>query len=135
MRSSCQLRRSDYSSPQSLTPPILIESSWSASARRSAALARGHRRLPCRATAGQRIAKTTNITEDHHRAFEALTSSEAGKFSLFSCFCSATPAAAIAAVTVCPPADDSDEPEYVISPLFVSITPDMKLVYHDGREA
>ena len=48
---------------------------------------------------------TTNITEDHRRAFEALTGGEAGNFCLFSCFLSGRPAAAIAAMTVCPPRD------------------------------
>ena len=46
---------------------------------------------------------TTNITEDHRRAFEALTTGKAGNFCLFSCFLSGRPAAAIAAVTICPP--------------------------------
>ena len=46
---------------------------------------------------------TTNITEDHRRAFEALTGGEAGNFCLFSCYCSVRSAAAIAAVTVCSP--------------------------------
>ena len=78
---------------------------------------------------------TTNITEDHRRAFEALTSGEAGNFCLFSCFLSGRPAAAIAAMTVCPPTKDGGEPEYVISLLFVSITDDMVLTDHDGRRA
>ena len=43
---------------------------------------------------------TTNITEDHRRAFEALTTGKAGNFCLFSYFLSGRPAAAIAAVTV-----------------------------------
>ena len=34
---------------------------------------------------------TTNITEDHRRAFEALTGNEAGNFCLFSCFLSDGP--------------------------------------------
>ena len=78
---------------------------------------------------------TTNITQDHRRAFEALTSGEADNFSLFSCFISGQPAAAIAAVTVCPPTEEGGEPEYVISPLFISITDDMVLTDHDGRQA
>ena len=78
---------------------------------------------------------TTNITEDHRRAFEALTSGEAGNFCLFSCFVSGRPAAAIAAVTVCPPREEGGEPEYVISPLFISITDVMVLTDHDGRQA
>ena len=43
---------------------------------------------------------TTDITQDHRRAFEALTSGEAGNFCLFSCFVSSRPAAVIAAVAV-----------------------------------
>ena len=78
---------------------------------------------------------TTNITEDHRRAFEALTSGEAGNFCLYSCFVSGQPAAAIAAVTVCPPREEGGEPEYVISPLFISIIDDMVLTDHDGRQA
>ena len=78
---------------------------------------------------------TTNITEDHRRAFEALTGGEAGNFCLFSCFLSGRPVAAIAAVTVCPPTEEGSEPEYVISPLFISITEDMVLTDHDGRQA
>ena len=74
---------------------------------------------------------TTNITEEHRRAFEALTSGEAGNFFLFSCFLSDRPAA----VTVCPPRQEAGEPKYVISPLFISITEDMVLTDHDGRQA
>ena len=77
----------------------------------------------------------TNITEEHRRAFEALTSGRHENFALFSCFVGRTPAAAIVAVNPCPPADQAGEPEYAISPLFVSVTPDMKLTAHDGREA
>ena len=87
------------------------------------------------ATARETAAITTNITEDHRRAFEALTGDEAGNFCLFSCFLSGRPAAAIAAVTVCPPTEEGGKPEYVISPLFVSITDDMVLTDHDGRRA
>ena len=78
---------------------------------------------------------TTNITEDHRRAFEALTTGKAGTFCLFSCFLSGRPAAAIAAVAVCLPREEGGEPEYVISPLFISITDDMVLTDHDGRPA
>ena len=78
---------------------------------------------------------TTNITQAHRRAFEALTGDEAGNFCLFSCFVSGRPAAAIAAVTVYPPTEEGGEPEYVISPLFISITDDMVLTDHDGHQA
>ena len=43
--------------------------------------------------------------------------------------------AAIAAVTVCPPAEDDVEPEYIISPVFVTLTPRITLTDHDRREA
>ena len=76
---------------------------------------------------------TTNITEDHRRAFEALTGGEADNFCLFSCYCSSQPAAAIAAVTVYPPTEEGSEPDYVISLLFISITEDMVQTDHDGR--
>ena len=77
----------------------------------------------------------THITDEHRRAFEALTSGVHDNFALFSWFVGGSPAAAIVAVKRCPPADEGAEPEYVVSPLFVSVTPDMKLTDHDGREA
>ena len=54
---------------------------------------------------------STNITEDHRRAFEALTGGEPGNFCLFSCFVSGEPAAAIAAVSRCPPQQEGPEPD------------------------
>ena len=60
---------------------------------------------------------TTNITEDHRRAFEALTSGRFHNFCLVSCFVDGEPTAPIAAVNVTPPAEDGGEPEYLISPL------------------
>ena len=77
----------------------------------------------------------TNITEELRRAFEALTGSETGNFCLCSCFVSSEPAGAIATVTVCPPSKEGGDPEYLIFPLFVSVTPGMTLVDHDGRQA
>ena len=71
----------------------------------------------------------THITDEHRRAFEALTSGTHDNFALFSCFVGGSPAAAIVAVNRCPPAEQGAEPEYV------SVTPDMKLTDHDGREA
>jgi hypothetical protein len=68
---------------------------------------------------------STNITTDHRRAFEALTSGQYGNFAIFSCFVNGEPAAAI--VTV-----NEDGPGYVITPLFVSVTPRMTLTDHDG---
>ena len=77
----------------------------------------------------------TNITNEHRRAFAALNSGEFENFRLFSCFCDGLPAAAVAAVTVHPPGREGGETEYGIHPLFVSVTPAMRLTDHDGREA
>ena len=49
--------------------------------------------------------------------------------------CDCQPAVVIAAVTVCPPTEDGAEPEFVNTPMFVSVTPGIKLVDHDAREA
>ena len=76
-----------------------------------------------------------HITDEHRRAFEALTSGRYENFCHFSCTCDGQPAAAIAALTATSPADDGAQPEYVITPMCVSVTPGMKLVDHDGREA
>ena len=78
---------------------------------------------------------TTNITEEHRRAFEALTNGQHDNFALFSCRCNDEPAAAIVVVNSSPPAEQGGEPDFVISPLFVSIVPGIKLTDHDGREA
>ena len=69
---------------------------------------------------------TTNITADHRAVFNALISGEYGNFALFSCFVGGEPAAAIVAV-------NRDGPEYLITPLFVAVTPVMVLTDHDGR--
>ncbi len=68
----------------------------------------------------------TNITKEHQDAFKALTSGDYANFALFSCFVNGEPASAIVAVNK--PAGD----EYQITPLFVSITPGMKLIDHEG---
>ena len=78
---------------------------------------------------------STNITDEHRRAFDAPASGRYENFRLFSCRCNGEPSAAIAAVTVQPPADDTGEDEYVVTPLFVSAGPGITLVDHDGREA
>ena len=77
----------------------------------------------------------THITDEHQAAFEALTSGEYDNFLLFSCFIDGTPGAAIVAVNPCPPAEDGGAPEVELRPLFVSVTPAMKLTDHDGRAA
>ena len=77
----------------------------------------------------------TNITEDHRRAFEALTSSQFDNFCLVSCFVDGEPTAAIAAVNLSPLAEDSGQPEVLIRPLFVCPTAAITLTDHEGREA
>ena len=77
----------------------------------------------------------TNISEEHHRAFEALTSGRFDNFCLVSCFVDGEATAAIAAVTVNPSVEDGGEPEYLISPLFICPTAAMTLTDHDGRRA
>jgi hypothetical protein len=69
---------------------------------------------------------TTNITQEHRAAFEALISADYGNFALFSCFVDGEPAAAIVAV-------NRNGGDYTISPLFVTLTPGMVLTDHDGR--
>ena len=77
----------------------------------------------------------TNISERHRRTFEALTSGAQQNFALFSCFLDGEPVAAIVAVNTSPPNEDDGEPEFLISPLFVSVEPGMKLTDHDGCRA
>ena len=69
---------------------------------------------------------TTNITDEHRAAFEALTSGGYSNFALFSCFVAGEPAAAIVAV-------NRNGADYTIRPLFVAVTPGMVLTDHDGR--
>ena len=73
----------------------------------------------------------TNICPEHVRAFEALTSGDDGNFALFSCFLNGEPVSALVAVT--PP--NAPGGEYVITPLFVSVTDAMSLTDHDGNAA
>ena len=74
---------------------------------------------------------STNIRPDHGSAFAALTSGDYRNFALFSCFVNGVPASAIVAIT--PPADEQGG--YLITPLFVTVTPDMVLTDHDGTPA
>ena len=69
----------------------------------------------------------TNISPEHRDSFNALTSGDYANFALFSCFVNGEPASAI--VSINKQASD----EYKITPLFVSVTPGMKLVDHDGN--
>lgn len=73
----------------------------------------------------------TNISPEHVRAFEALTSGDFRNFALFSCFVDGAPAAAIVAITSPP----DGHPDYVITPLFVSVTPAMTIADHEGIPA
>ena len=77
----------------------------------------------------------TNITEDHRRAFAALTSGRFHNFRLVSCFVNGEPTAAIATVNADPPAEADGRPEYLISPLFIYRIRAMTLADHDWREA
>lgn len=70
---------------------------------------------------------STNITAEHQSAFEALTSGHYENFALFSCFVDGAPASAI--VTVHRHGED-----YLIRPLFVSVTGDMTITDHHGRK-
>jgi hypothetical protein len=70
----------------------------------------------------------TNITRKHKQTFDALSSGKFNNFALVSCFVNGAPAAAIAAIT------QAGE-EYIISPLFVSVTKQMQLTDHDSRPA
>lgn len=70
----------------------------------------------------------TNITDAQRNAFEALASGAFANFALFSCFVNGEPASAIVAVT-------EDGEDITITPLFVSVTPGMILVDHDGTTA
>jgi hypothetical protein len=69
---------------------------------------------------------STNITDEHRAAFEALTSGDYNNLALFSCFVGGEPAAAIVAV-------NRDGEDYTILPLFVAVTPGMILTDHDGH--
>lgn len=72
---------------------------------------------------------TTNITAEHSKAFNALTSGSFDNFALFSCFLNGEPASAIVAIS------EDETSDYQITPLFVSVTPGMTLTDHYGDEA
>ena len=61
----------------------------------------------------------THITDEHRRAFEALTSGDYRNFALISFPIDGAPGAAIVAVNSCPPTEDGGEPEVTVSPIFV----------------
>jgi hypothetical protein len=66
----------------------------------------------------------TNITKEHERAFDGVRNAE--NIALVSCFVNGEPAVAIAAI------NHLDDGMVSITPLFVSVTPLMKIVDHDG---
>jgi hypothetical protein len=68
----------------------------------------------------------TNISEWHKAAFGAVQRGE--NIALVSCECDGEPTATIAAVK------EEDDGSFRVTPLFVAVTPRMKLVDHDGRE-
>ena len=76
----------------------------------------------------------TNLTEDCKRAFAALRSGSVANFCLFSCFVNGEPAAAISTVTRIPSDTGDADRGYRVNPLFVSMTPGMRLAARDGRE-
>ena len=69
---------------------------------------------------------TTNILPEHQDVLEALTSGKYGNFALFSCFINDRPGCAIVAV-------NKEGKEYNITPIFVSVSPGMKLADRDGN--
>lgn len=72
------------------------------------------------------MVQTTNILAEHKSAFEALTSGEYSNFALFSCFVNGAPASAIISF------NRDDTGDYVMTPLFVSVTEEMTLTDQDG---
>lgn len=73
--------------------------------------------------------QNTNITDENIMAFDLLKSGMCDNFALFSCFVNGEPSAAIVYIT---PQDDGN---YTITPLFVAVTPNMRLEDHDGVAA
>lgn len=69
----------------------------------------------------------THITQNHREAFQALTSGDYDNFALFSCLVDGEPASAIVAI-------HREAEDYLITPLFVSVTDTMVLRDHDGLE-
>ena len=57
-----------------------------------------------------------------------------GNFALFSCCIDGSPGAAVVAANECPPAAEREPPQFVIRPLYVSVTPPMTITDHNGRE-
>ena len=77
----------------------------------------------------------THITQDHIDAFNALRNKDFDNFCLTSCYVNGTPATAIAIINInSSMTNDQGKPKASITPLFVSITPDMKLIRHTGKD-
>ena len=70
----------------------------------------------------------TNITAAHREAFEALRDGSFTNFAIFSCFVDGKPAAAIVLI-------NQEGGEYLVTPLFVSVTEAMVLTDHEGAPA
>lgn len=68
---------------------------------------------------------STHITNEHKRAFEALRNGNITNFALYSCTVGGEPTAAIVSV-------NEINGEFLITPLFVAVTPNMILLNHDG---
>lgn len=74
----------------------------------------------------------THITEEFKDLFQALRSGQFDNFYLTSCFLNGQPACAIAVVNTLAN-DGGAEPVFSVTPVFVSVTPDMVLTDHGGR--
>lgn len=72
--------------------------------------------------------KGTNITKQDKEMFDAIRNSCYENFALFSCFMNGEATCAIVAL------DKMPDGEVHISPMFVRVTPGMKLTDHDGIE-
>ncbi len=68
---------------------------------------------------------STNIISCHKEIFEALKSGDYSNFALFSCFVNNEPASAIVSI-------NRDGEDYLVKPLFVSVTESMELTDHNG---
>lgn len=75
------------------------------------------------------MTESTNITDRIREHFDAITSGEYNNIALVSCFINGEPGAAICTVNT------GDGEGYVITPLFVSVTPGMQIINHDGEAA
>ena len=70
--------------------------------------------------------KKSNITKKHKENFNVLTTFP-NMHALFSCFLDGKPTSAIIRV-------EQEADGYKFTPIFVAVTPDMKLTDHEGQE-